>query len=117
MIARMSGQVLEPGICLRSMPMLDPFWDVDDVTWQQGDGRFPPLLIPTSSRDTDQDLMESMMNVPVIAASRLESHVGKTLYRLLTLRQILWLDGGQMTIPDEIAGITGVRITLGPITG
>ena len=111
LIARMSSQMLKPGICLRSMPMLDPFGNVNNVTRQQSDGRFPPLLIPASSRDTDQDLMESMMNVPVIAASRFESHVGKTLYRLLTLRQIFWLDGSQMTIPDEIASITGVNVS------
>ena len=99
MITRMSGQMLKPTVFLGSMPMLDPFGDVNNVTRQHGDSRFSPLLIPASSGYTDQDLMESVMDVPIVTATWLEGHVGKALYRLLTFGKVLRLDLGQVAFP------------------
>ena len=74
------GNVAEPRIGLRPMPVLDLCRNGDDRTRRQGDGLFALLLIQALARGADQQLPAAfggMVDVPVVPASRLEGHIGK----------------------------------------
>ena len=74
------GNVAEPRIGLRPMPVLDICRNGDDRTRRQGDGLFALLLIPALARGADQQLPAAfggMVDVPVVPASRLEGHIGQ----------------------------------------
>ena len=78
------------------------------------DGRFSPFLIDTLSADADENLVCAVMDVPVVATTRLESYVGITLNRLFTFFEILWLDLCEVAMSCEILSVCIIRIALWP---
>lgn len=62
-------------LSFKTMPMFHSLWDVDDITWVEGDGWLAPFLIPSLARYTDENLTSTMVDVPVVTASRLESDI------------------------------------------
>lgn len=50
--------------------------DGDDIAGMQFARLLSPCLVSSAARDADQDLPALMVYVPVVAASRLEGHVG-----------------------------------------
>ena len=58
------------------MPVLCAFRDVDDVTSMKTDGRFAPFLIDAFTAYADENLVCSVMNVPVVATTRFEGYIG-----------------------------------------
>ena len=74
------GEVCKPAVGCRSVPMLDPSGDVDDVARQHLYGGFALLLIPSASGHAHQHLSSALggvVDVPVVAAARLEGDVGE----------------------------------------
>ena len=59
--------------------------------------------------------MESMMDMPVVAATRLEGHVEKALCGLLAFGKILRLEGSQVTVPTKVVRIGIIGIAFRPI--
>lgn len=86
----MSGDVLEPTVLLRSVPVFYAFGNVNDVTGLKFDCRFAPFLIPALSADTNQNLVRSVVDVSVVPASGLEGDIAVALDSGLFLRKILW---------------------------
>ncbi len=106
--------MLEPRALCSSVPMLNAFGDVDDVACVETNGRFAPFLIDAFATDADEYLMCSVMDVPVVAATRFECHVGITLNGLLALGNVLWLDRREVTVACEILSVSIVRVALWP---
>lgn len=53
--------------------------DVDDVPGFKCYGRLATFLIPALSADTDQNLVRSVVDVPVVPAARLECDIAVVL--------------------------------------
>ena len=70
------GEVLKPGACGCTMPVLCAFGDVDNVAGMETDGRFAPFLIDALAADADEDLVCAVVDVPVVAAARFEGDIG-----------------------------------------
>ena len=52
------------------MPVLYAFRDVDDVTGVKMDGRFAPFLIYAFAAHANKNLVCSVVDMPVVAATR-----------------------------------------------
>ena len=90
------------------MPVLDLCRDGDDRAGRQADGGFALLLIPALACSADQNLAAAafgVVDVPVVAAARLEGDVGQKHRALARFRQ--WV---QIGIADEILGIPGIGL-------
>ena len=81
----MGGEMLEPGVTLCAVPVLYLIGNVDNHAGREGDGRFAPLLIPTTAGDADKYLVCAVMDVPVVSAAWLKGDVGITGNSLHTL--------------------------------
>ena len=71
-----------PAVRLDDLPegVIDGLLDDDDVAGVQASRGLAFLLVPAASRDADEDLPAApggVVDVPVVAASRLERHVGE----------------------------------------
>lgn len=67
----------EPAVGCGAVPVLYLGRDVDHVARMQLPGLLAPLLIPAPPCHTDEDLsaaLAGMVNVPVVAAARLEGY-------------------------------------------
>ena len=58
------GDMLEPTVLCRAVPMLHAFRNVNHIPSLQLDGRLSPFLVPAFAADADQDLSCSVMNMP-----------------------------------------------------
>ena len=96
----MEIQMLHPAVFLSAMPVLHAFGYFNDDTGLEFDGRFIPLLVPSTAGDTDQNLHGTVMNVPIIAASGCEGHV------VVTATQVC-----QVTLTGEILGVCIVGLS------
>lgn len=65
----------EPRILGRAVPMLDLRMDTHNSFRLQGLGRLALLLVPTVTGNADQHLATLVVDVPVVAATRLEGDV------------------------------------------
>ena len=69
----------EPAVLLRSVPVLDVGGDHHNAALVQADGGLAFLLVPALASRAEQELTASfvcVVDMPVVAASRLEGHVG-----------------------------------------
>ncbi len=96
------------------MPMLYAFRNVDDVACLEMNGWFAPFLVDAFSAHANEDLVCSVVNVPIVTATRFEGDVGIALHRFLASGKILWLDRGEVAVPCKILCVGIVRIALGP---
>ena len=102
------SDMLEPAVLCRPVPVLDVCRNIDHIPGMQLSRFFAPLLIPAASIDADQQLsaaLVSVMNVPVVAAARLESHIEG--------RHLLQCQRFQIALSDEILLKAGVRLPDG----
>ena len=100
------GDMAEPAVLLRSVPVLDVGGDHHDAALVQADGSLAFFLVPALARRAEQELTTSFVRVvdmPVVAASRLEGHVGGEQAAFRIGQRI------QERIAGEILGIGGVR--------
>ena len=100
----LEGQVREPAVGCRSMPMLDIRGDVNDRTGQDPYGGLALLLIPTLTSYADKHLSASFgraMDVPVVTTARLEGDIVDN--------HLVVGDGGEVAVADKIAGESCVR--------
>lgn len=63
----------KPTVFRRAVPMFNPFRNIDDITRFQFLRRLSPFLIPAAAGNDKQGLSGFVMNMPVIAGSRLKS--------------------------------------------
>lgn len=90
----------EPAVGRRTVPMLYAGRDVDDRTGQNLHGRFALLLIPPAAGYADEHLaaaLRRMVDVPVVAAARLEGDVGDL--------HLLLRKGSQVAVAGEVLRI------------
>ena len=73
-----SSQMLEPEVTLCAVPMLHLVRDVDNHAWLEFYRLLAPFLIPAAAGDTNEYLVCAVMDVPVVAAGRLEGDIGIT---------------------------------------
>ena len=100
------GDMAEPAVLLRAVPVLDVGGDHHDAALVQADGGLALLLVPALASRADQELAASFVRVvalPVVAASRLEGHVGGEQAAFRIGQRI------QERIAGEELGIGGVR--------
>ena len=95
------------------MPVLYTFRYVNDITGLKLNGRLSPLLIPTSAADADENLPGSVMDMPVVAASRLECYIVHRKGRGFSRVEILRGERREETFSGEKLSKTRVRLTLG----
>ena len=106
------GNVLEPRVGLRSVPVLHTLGNVDYVTRIECYCRFAPLLIPATTRHANQNLVCTVVNVPVVAAARFESHVAVALHGGFSGGEIFGLQWCEIAVAGEELGVAHIRITL-----
>ena len=94
------------------MPVLCAFWDVDDVTCMKTDGRFAPFLIDALTAHADENLVCSVMNVPVVATTWFKGYIGIILNCLFAFRKVLWLNLREVTLSCEILSVCIVWIAF-----
>ena len=73
------GDMAEPAILFRAVPVLDIGGNHHDAALIQTDSGLAFFLIPAFTSRADQELTAAfvcMMNMPVFAAPRLEGHIG-----------------------------------------
>ena len=101
-----NGQMLEPAVLGRAVPVLDTFGNIDDVAGMKLAGFFSPFLVPAASADADQHLSAAftgMMDMPVIPAAGFKGDVKNGHLRRG--------ERGQIALPDKILRI---RVILFP---
>ena len=91
------GKVLKPTVRRGSVPVLYARRNVHTVAGIQRDRFFAPFLIPAAPRRADEDLPAAffrVVDVPVVAAARLERHGENA--------DLLRGDRPEIALPDEI---------------
>ena len=91
------GQVLEPGILGRTVPVLHTSGGVHYITGAQLSRLLAPFLIPAPATDADQHLSAAVlgvMDVPVVPAPRFKGHV--------EYRHLLFGQRCKVALPNEI---------------
>ena len=99
------GNVAEPAVLLRAVPMLHLSGDHYHAAGGQADGRLALFLIPALTGRAQQQLpaaLGRMVNVPVVAAAWLKGYVGRKQAALRVGERV------QVRLADKIAGIRGV---------
>lgn len=100
------GDMAEPAVLLRSVPVLDVGGDHHNTALVQADGGLAFLLVPALASRANQELTAPfvrMVDMPVVAASRLKGHVGGEQAAFRIGQRI------QERIAGEVLGIGGVR--------
>lgn len=72
------GKMREPVSFIRTMPVLDVGWNVNNGSWNHFNRFFSSLLIPALTSSADQKLTttgRSVMNMPVVSASRFKGNM------------------------------------------
>ena len=70
--------MLEPGVFLCSVPVLDFGRNGDDGAGCHWDGFFAPFLIPAATGNANEHLHLFVMDVPVVATAGFEGDVQNT---------------------------------------
>ena len=109
----MGGVVLEPRVTLCTVPVFHALGDVDDGAGGEGDGTLAPFLIPAATTDADENLVHTVVDMPVVAAAWLEGDVGDGQYGLLAFAEVSGLDGSQIAVVDEVLRIVHIGFALG----
>ncbi len=73
----MIGEVLHPTVFSGAVPVLHALGNGDDGARDQRNGFLAPFLIPAATAHADQHLYRTVVNVPVVAAARLEADVAE----------------------------------------
>ena len=76
----LEGKVGKPAVGSRTVPVLHVGWYVDYVAWQHLHCGLALFLVPSLAGHAHQHLpaaLGGMVDVPVVAAARLERHVGE----------------------------------------
>ena len=74
----LQGQMGEPAVGSRAVPVLDAGGDVDHVAGMQFPGRLAPLLIVAVSGHAEQHLTAALLglvDMPIVPAARLKGHI------------------------------------------
>ena len=103
LILGMNRQVLHPRVRSGSVPVFDAFGDSNHRSRSKRNSGLVPFLIPTLTAHADQHLNRSVVNMPVIAATRFERHIRHTAEIRL-----------QETLAHEILCIGGIGFAFGP---
>ena len=85
------------------MPMLYAFGNLNDNARFQLDGGFAPFLIPASTIDTYQHLHLLVVDMPVVAAARLEGDVDHAA-----------IVRCKVAVADEVLCVGGVGLASSP---
>ena len=97
----MIRQMLEPGVFSGYVPVLHFGGNGDDGARSQLLRFLAPFLIPAATSDTDQYLYLLVVDVPIVAAARLEGYVVYTTAYI-----------GQIAVANEILSIARVGLAL-----
>ena len=111
------SEMLEPGVTLCAVPVLHFVGDVDNHAGRESDGRLSPLLVPASTRNTDEYLVCAVMDVPVISTARLKGDIGIISHGGFTLSQVYRRNGSQVAVSYKVLSVCIVGITLWPVAG
>ena len=101
----MVGEVLHPAVLGGAVPVLHTLGNGDDGAGDQRNGFLAPFLIPTATAHTDQHLNGTVVNMPVVAAARLEADVAET---------TRGVEEGEIAVSCEILGVGSIRLSNGP---
>ena len=104
--------VLKPRVLLRTVPVLDTFRNVDNVARIERHGGLAPFLIPAASRQTNQNLPRTVVNVPVVAAARLKRYVRHWQNGPFAFLQVFGYQWVEITVANEILRVIHVRVAL-----
>lgn len=102
----------KPTVRCGSVPMLDICRNMNYHTGQYLHCRTTLLLMPSAPGYTDEHLTAStprMMDMPIIATTRLECHIGKSDLRIRNISNI--------TVADKILCIDGIRLPYHATSG
>ena len=99
------GEVLHPAVLGGAVPVLHALGDGDDGAGDQRNGFLAPLLIPATTTHPDQHLHGTVVNMPVVAAARLEADVAET---------ACGIEDGEVAVSNEILGVCCIRFANGP---
>ena len=99
----MISQMLHPAVSCGTVPVFGAFRDLDDRARNKLHRRFAPFLIPAAAGHTNEDLHLFMMDMPVVPASGLETHIGNASAQL-----------GQIAIPRKVLCISRIGLSLRP---
>ena len=92
--------------------MLHAFGDVDDIAGIECNGWLAPFLIPTLAADADEDLADTVVYVPIIAATGLEGDIAICLYGCLARREVFWSQRRKIAAASEVASIVYVWLAF-----
>ena len=84
--------------------MLHALGNLNDYARLQLDGGFAPFLVPATAIDAHQHLHLLVVDVPVVAASRLEGYVD----HVAVVRR-------KVAVADEVLRVGGIRLAPPPI--
>ena len=101
----MVGEVLHPAVFGGAVPVLHAFGNGDDGARDQRNGFLAPFLIPAATAHADQHLNCTVVDVPVVAAARLETDVAEA---------TCGIEDGEIAVANEILGVCGIRFANGP---
>ena len=99
------GEMRKPTVGCRPMPMLHVGRNVNDIARKQLHGCFAFFLIPSATGHAHQHLpaaFRGMVNVPIVAATRFESHIVE--------RNLFAGNRSKVAIADEIFGVCRIRL-------
>ena len=101
----MVGEVLHPAVFGGTVPMLHALGNGDDGARHQWNGFLAPFLIPATTAHADQHLHGTVVDVPVVAAARLEADIAEA---------TCGIEDGEIAVANEILGVCGVGFSDGP---
>ena len=96
------GEVLHPAVFGSAVPVLHTLGNGDDGAGDQRNGFFAPLLIPTATAHADQHLNCTVVDVPVVATTWLETDIAET---------TCGVEYGEIAVANEILGVCRIRLT------
>ena len=101
----MVGEVLHPAVFGGAVPVLHALGNGDDGARDQRNGFLAPFLIPTATTHANQHLHGTVVNVPVVAAARLEADVAEA---------ACWVEDSEVAVANEILCVCGVGFSNRP---
>ena len=99
------GEVLHPAVLGGSVPMFHALGHGDGNARFQLHSGFAPFLIPAATAHADQHLHCTMVNMPVVAAARLEADVAES---------ACGVEDGEVAVAYEILGVCRIRFADWP---
>ena len=101
----MVGEVLHPAVFGGTVPVLHTLGNGDDGARDQRNGFLAPFLIPAATAHANQHLNCTVVNMPVVAAARLEADVAEPTGGV---------EDGEVAVANEILGVCRIRLTDRP---